>query len=59
MGTEPFAATFNPYRSVGLIGERMQSLFPKIMAERPDILQQLAVTMGQFPSDILARTLAE
>lgn len=57
MGAEPFAATFNPYRSVGLIGERMQSLFPKIMAERPDILQQLGPTMAMFPADVLAQTL--
>jgi flavin-dependent dehydrogenase len=57
MGAEPFAATFNPYRAVGLINARLQSLVPRIMAERPDILQQLADTMAVFPSDILARTL--
>jgi hypothetical protein len=35
----------------------MQSLFPKIMSERPDILQQVAGKMLAFPSDLLAETL--
>ena len=59
MGDRPFAPTFNPYTTVGLLAERLQGLMPKIMAERPDILQQLAGTMGQFPSDLMDRTLTE
>ncbi|MEI6125280.1 MAG: FAD-dependent monooxygenase [Pseudomonadota bacterium] len=59
MGAEPFPATFNPYTAVGLLGARLQSLMPKIMGERPDILQQLAGTMLMFPSDIMGRTLSE
>jgi flavin-dependent dehydrogenase len=59
MGTEIFPATFNPYTAVGLIGNRLQSLMPKIMGERPDILQQLAGTMSMFPADIMAQTLKE
>jgi len=57
MGAEPFPATFNPYTAVGLIGNRLQSLMPKIMGERPDILQQLAGTLMMFPSDIMGKTL--
>ena len=57
MGETAFPPTFNPYTAVGHLGARLQGLMPKIMAERPDILQQLAGTMGQFPSDIMARTL--
>jgi flavin-dependent dehydrogenase len=57
MGAEPFPATFNPYTAVGLLGSRLQSCMPKIMAERPDILQQLAGTMLMFPSDIMGETL--
>ncbi len=56
---EPFLPTFNPYRAVGLLGERLQSLIPTIMAERPDILQQLAGKMLMFPSDLLVQTLTE
>lgn len=59
MAGEPFAPTFNPYTAVGLLGARLQGLMPKIMAERPDILQQLAGAMVQFPSDIMARTLEQ
>ena len=59
MGDAAFPPTFNPYTAVGLLGARLQGLMPKIMAERPDILQQLAGTMGQFPSDIMARTLTQ
>jgi flavin-dependent dehydrogenase len=59
MGETAFPPTFNPYTAVGLLGARLQGLMPRIMAERPDILQQLAGTMGQFPSDILAGTLKE
>jgi flavin-dependent dehydrogenase len=59
MGETAFPPTFNPYRAVGLLGERLQGLMPRIMAERPDILQQLAGTMGRFPSDIMAGTLKE
>ena len=54
---EPFPATFNPYKAVKLLGERMQGLFPKIMAERPEILQQVVGKMMMFPSDLLAETL--
>ena len=57
MGAESFPATFNPYTAVGLLGGRLQSLMPKIMAERPDILQLLAGTMSTFPSDIMGQTL--
>ena len=32
MGAESFPATFNPYTAVGLLGGRLQSLMPKIMA---------------------------
>ncbi len=46
MGDRAFPPTFNPYTAVGLLGARLQSLMPKIMAERPDILQQLAGTMA-------------
>jgi hypothetical protein len=42
---------------VGLLGARLQSVFPAIMQERPDVLQQLAGKMMQFPSDIMAQTL--
>jgi len=59
MGETAFPPTFNPYTAVGLLGTRLQGLMPRIMAERPDILQQLAGTMGQFPSDIMAGTLKE
>ena len=54
---EPFPPTFNPYTAVGLLGQKMQGLFPKIMSERPDILQQVAGKMMVFPSDLLAETL--
>ncbi len=54
---EPFTPTFNPYTAVKLLGQRMQGLFPKIMSERPDILQQVAGKMLTFPSDLLAETL--
>ncbi|MCX5901468.1 MAG: FAD-dependent monooxygenase [Proteobacteria bacterium] len=57
MGAESFPATFNPYTAVGLLGGRLQSLMPKIMAERPDILQLLAGTMSTFPSDVMGQTL--
>ena len=54
---EPFAPTFNPYNAVGQLGVRLQGMFPKIMQERPDILQQLAGKMLMFPSDVMAATL--
>jgi flavin-dependent dehydrogenase len=54
---EPFAPTFNPYTAVKLLAQRMQGLFPKIMAERPDVLQQLAGNMSVFPSDLLSQTI--
>lgn len=56
---EPFPATFNPYTAVGMLGQKMQGLFPKIMAERPDILQQVAGRLLMFPSDILAETIKD
>jgi len=54
MGTEPFPPTFNPYTAVGLLGNRLQGLLSQIMQSRPDIAQQLAATMTQFPSDVIA-----
>jgi len=54
---EPFAPTFNPYAAVKLLAQRMQGLFPRIMSERPDVLQQLAGNMSIFPSDLLAKTM--
>jgi flavin-dependent dehydrogenase len=54
---EPFPPTFNPYTAVKLLGQRLQGIMPRIMAERPDILQQLAGTMLAFPSDVVAQTL--
>jgi flavin-dependent dehydrogenase len=57
MGAESFPATFNPYRAVGLLGGRLQSLMPAIMQERPDVLQLLAGTMLMFPSDVMGQTL--
>jgi len=54
---EPFPPTFNPYTAVKMLGQRMQGLFPKIMSERPDVLQQLAGNMSVFPSDLLAKTM--
>lgn len=56
---EPFPPTFNPYTAVKFLGQRMQGLFPKIMAERPDVLQQLAGNMSVFPSDLLVQTLQQ
>ena len=56
---EPFPPTFNPYTTVGLLGSRLQSLMPRIMSERPDVLQQLAGNMMRFPSDIMAQTLKQ
>jgi hypothetical protein len=37
----------------------MQMAFPRIMAERPDILQELVPNMLAFPSDVLAKTLKD
>lgn len=54
MGGEPFPPTFNPYTSVGLLGNRLQRLLPEIMQKRPDIAQKLAATMTRFPSDVMA-----
>jgi hypothetical protein len=54
---EPFTPTFNPYTAVKLLAQRMQGLFPRIMSERPDVLQQLAGNMSIFPSDLLAKTM--
>lgn len=57
MGAEIFPPTFNPYTAVVHLGNRLQSLMPKIMGERPDVLQQLAGTMSKFPSDVMGATL--
>ena len=57
MGAEIFPPTFNPYTAVVHLGARLQSLMPKIMGERPDVLQQLAGTMSMFPSDVMGATL--
>ncbi len=54
---EPFPPTFNPYTAVKYLGIRLQDIFPKIMAERPDIAMKMAPNMFRFPSDILAKTL--
>ncbi len=57
MMPEPFAPTFNPYRAVRLLGERLQSVIPRIMQQRPDVLAAVAPKLMMFPSDIMAQTL--
>jgi len=57
--SQTFPPTFNPYTSVKHLGLAMQTAFPKIMAERPDILQDLVPNMLAFPSDVLAKTLQD
>jgi hypothetical protein len=54
---EPFPPTFNPYTAVKYLGARLQQVFPKIMAERPDVLMRMGPNMLRFASDILAKTL--
>ncbi len=56
---EPFPPTFNPYTAVKFLGARLQAVMPKIMQERPDILQQLAGKMMMFPADVMAETLED
>jgi len=56
---EPFPPTFNPYTAVKLIGAAMQRIMPQVMAERPDIVQELMPRLFAFPSEILARTLKD
>ena len=56
---EPFPPTFNPYSAVKLIGAAMQRIMPQVMAERPDIVQELMPRLFAFPSEILARTLKD
>ena len=56
---QTFPPTFNPYTAVKHLGLAMQMAFPKIMAERPDILQELVPNMLAFPSDVLAKTLKD
>ncbi len=56
---EPFPPTFNPYTAVGLLGARLQGVMPRIMQERPEMLQQLAGKMMMFPSDVMAETLED
>ena len=57
LGQQPFPPTFNPYTAVKHLGLRLQQIIPGIMAERPDIIMQMAPAMQAFPSDVLARTL--
>ncbi|MEI6126561.1 MAG: FAD-dependent oxidoreductase [Pseudomonadota bacterium] len=54
---EPFPPTFNPYSAVRHLGMRLQQIFPKIMAERPDILMQMAPNMLKFAADNFSKTL--
>lgn len=54
---DPFPPTFNPYTAVRLIGAAMQKIMPQVMAERPDIVQELIPRLFAFPSEILAKTL--
>jgi hypothetical protein len=54
---ETFPPTFNPYTAVRLIGAAMQKIMPQVMAERPDIVQELIPRLFAFPSEILAKTL--
>jgi len=56
---EPFPPTFNPYSAVKLIGAAMQRIMPQVMAERPDIVQELMPRLFAFPSEILATTLKD
>jgi hypothetical protein len=56
---EPFPPTFNPYTAVRLIGAAMQKIMPQVMAERPDIVQELIPRLFAFPSEILAKTLKD
>jgi flavin-dependent dehydrogenase len=55
--SEPFPPTFNPYTIARCFGQRLQEILPKIMAERPDILMQMAPNMFTFASNILSQTL--
>jgi flavin-dependent dehydrogenase len=56
---EPFPPTFNPYTAVRLLGAAMQKVMPQVLAERPDIVQELLPRLFAFPSEILSKTLAE
>ncbi|MBN2108692.1 MAG: NAD(P)/FAD-dependent oxidoreductase [Deltaproteobacteria bacterium] len=55
--SEPFPPTFNPYTAVKYLGTRLQEIFPKMMAERPDVLMQMAPNMLRFAADMFVKTL--
>jgi flavin-dependent dehydrogenase len=55
--SDPFPPTFNPYTVARYFAQRLQQVIPRIMAERPDILMQLAPNMFTFASNLLAQTL--
>jgi flavin-dependent dehydrogenase len=55
---EPMPPCFNPYSAVRLLGQTMQGILPRIIADRPDILKHL-MKMGASASEILAHTLKD
>lgn len=55
---EPMPPCFNPYSAVRLLGQTMQGILPRIIADRPDILPHL-MKMGSSASEILAHTLKD